>query len=134
MTIQQWEPEMSVGVDRMDDQHKVLLEILNDAFAASRARDEIKIFGIIDRLIKYTEQHFSEEERLLEASGYPALEEHKRIHCEFTKKVRDLNKTKYEYVNLMELFKFLNEWLIRHIMEVDKQYEEFVRESAENDQ
>lgn len=128
MPIREWEPEMSVQLELLDDQHKVLLQILNDAFEASRVHDETRVFELIDRMVEYTEKHFSDEEEILEETCYPDTENHKALHEHFTNQVRELHKKKYEHVNLMSIFKLLSDWLTRHIMDVDKKYVQHVCE------
>lgn len=56
----EWNKNLSVGVEKIDQQHKELIEILNKLYLAMKqgqARDEMgKIFL---ELVSYTECHFN---------------------------------------------------------------------------
>ena len=61
-----WGPKLWVGVKDIDDQHKKLVEIvnkLNDAMVAGHGREVIG--PTLNELIRYTQQHFAAEERIM---------------------------------------------------------------------
>ncbi|KOR27636.1 hemerythrin, partial [Achromatium sp. WMS1] len=78
-----WSEEISVGVEEIDEQHKVLLNLineLNDAMQARRSHDVIT--SIINKLSEYTRIHFAVEESLMRILNYPDYESHKAQHEE----------------------------------------------------
>lgn len=81
-----------------------------------------RILRILDELVDYTVKHFAFEEKLMREHGYPQTEahpgEHKKLIADVTrfKKRWDAGETAAG----AELMAFVAEWLIKHIMKVDK--------------
>lgn len=119
---------LSVGIEEIDEQHKVLVELINrmhDAIHKRHGSDVVK--GILAELADYTRIHFTVEESLMRILNYPGYEEHKEIHEELLNHVIEL-KEKVESGKTaigFELMHFLKNWLTKHIMEEDMQYSGF---------
>jgi len=121
----QWSEEISVGVEELDEQHKLLISLINDLHDAMQTRRSHEVMQeIMLRLTEYTRIHFAVEESLMRILAYPGYEEHKLQHEELIKTVIDLaNKLKSGKANVsFALMHFLKSWLTKHIMESDKQY------------
>jgi hemerythrin len=60
----------------------------------------------------------------MDRSGYPALEQHLRLHEEFAAKIADFLVTGDDWTEerVQELRRFLNKWLIAHIMTHDMRF------------
>ena len=130
MAFIDWSNSLSVDIKELDDQHKKLIELinqLNDAMKVGKGKDVIgKVLG---SLIAYTQSHFATEERLMQAHSYPSYIIHKKAHDDLTKQALDLQK-KFETGNLaitIEVMGFLKDWLSKHIMNTDKQYSPFLK-------
>lgn len=83
-----WTPELSVGIDEIDSQHKELVDVLNQLHVAimerhatprHAARDAAEI---LNRLVDYTRIQFAVEEALMRLLEYPDYEAHKAQHEE----------------------------------------------------
>lgn len=122
----EWSDELSVGIQEIDEQHKLLLKMMNDLHEAIKggwareARDEI-----LKNLVDYTKTHFTVEESLMRILGYPDYERHKQEH---TKLINQLNDFLDEYhrnaaASSYDLLFFLRKWLTEHIKKSDKAYE-----------
>ncbi|MDD5058737.1 MAG: bacteriohemerythrin [Sideroxydans sp.] len=126
-----WSPEYSVQIKTIDDQHKVLVDILNRLFVAVSKREGDKaIAGILDALMSYTQKHFSLEERLMYQAHYPDLEAHMEEHRKLIEKLDMLSK-KYLLEDkpiYFEMLSFLKTWLREHIMGVDQRYSAALRD------
>jgi hemerythrin len=115
----------TVGVQKYDDQHKKLIEIINEVFNAkmNNAGKGI-ILNILNQLNDYTKNHFMDEEVLLKENNYPNLKAHKNEHALFIAKVnsfiQDFHANKVSLND--EMLDFLKNWLIDHIMRTDKEY------------
>lgn len=125
-----WDEKMSVLVRQMDDEHKKLIEIINN-FYESMGGDNSKaqIQAVIKSMKEYTVFHFSDEERLMQKHGYVGLEQHKQEHKAFIEKVKDM-ENRYSQGKLLlslEVANFLKTWLTNHIMQSDKKYGEYLR-------
>jgi len=78
----------------------------------------------LDSLVRYTQAHFTAEERLMEQSGYPDLAAHKREHEALTEKVLDFQRN-FDAGRIgmgVEVMQFLGSWLQGHIRGSDKKY------------
>ncbi len=128
--IIQWTPKLEIGVPVIDIQHKKLCAYLNALHHSMKGnKGDEHLQKILKDLINYTKLHFKDEEELFEKSNYTKVKEHKEIHKNIIAKLDDFNKrSKTENTNAlsMELLAFLKEWLIKHIMGVDRGYVEFV--------
>ena len=125
MALLEWSSKYSVGVQSMDKQHTVLFEILNDLHSAMMKGEAQKITGaLLRKLLKYTRDHFTAEEVMMSAAGFPGLAEHRIKHRALIKKVEEFSE-RYERgeSNLnMPLLNFLRDWLTHHIQHEDQQY------------
>jgi hemerythrin len=120
-----WKDAYSVNVDIVDSQHKVLVDLINELHQAMMARSgKEKMGSILSKLVKYTQSHFKAEEGILQSNQYPDLANHQAEHNRFTQTIMDFQaKFERNEVGLtIELMEFLKDWLIKHIMGVDKKY------------
>ncbi len=122
----EWSDDFSVGIQEIDEQHKVLVGILNELSEAIDDRRGTEVRNvIIDRLLEYTRIHFTVEESLMRILGYPKYEEHKHEHERLISQVIDfISKITSDNMSSYELLFFLRSWLLNHIMKSDKAYEE----------
>ncbi len=120
-----WKNEYSVGVVSMDAHHKKLVGLINrlhDALKAGEA--EVTTKSVLKELVAYTQYHFKAEEELLTRNKYEGLEEHKKIHRAFLGTVSDaLQRWEGGDKSVpQDLLKLLEQWLVKHITSVDKEY------------
>jgi hemerythrin-like metal-binding protein len=86
-----WSPDLVTGNSVIDSQHKQIFRLANNFAAACKSgRGKTMLGETLDFLASYVIRHFSEEEALQEASGYPGREEHKQFHEAFRTAVGDL--------------------------------------------
>lgn len=133
MSIFKWNDIYSVKVTEMDDQHKKLLDLINqlhDAMLQRRAKEVQK--RILDQLITYTKTHFGNEERLMKHHSYPGLPEQLTQHEIFVDKLRNwLDDYKEGKLTLsLDMMNFLKDWLINHIQKIDKKYSDFFNQKG----
>jgi len=124
MSILAWDKSLEIGHEKIDAQHKSLVELINRVHAASVNGDtQDKIKSIYMELYKYTLYHFNEEEMLMGRLEYPIRNAHKLEHEAFVKKLDMLSiKSKDKDLQLgTETFRWLVEWLLDHISVTDKQ-------------
>ncbi|PKH86733.1 bacteriohemerythrin [Colwellia sp. Bg11-28] len=123
-----WDEGMSVGIDSLDNDHKKLIAILAQLMSAKNEKlgqDDIDV--IFERLEGYCLSHFAREEALLAKIDYKQLEAHKLSHQAFIKKIPQLKEQWFAKVTESEAVKdkiilFLQQWLIKHILEEDLDY------------
>ncbi|MDD2852310.1 MAG: bacteriohemerythrin [Desulfuromonadaceae bacterium] len=119
-----WNSSYSVGFNTMDQEHKRLVEIINNLYSAMRRGEGNTVIGpILDGLVEYTGSHFTHEERLMKEAGYAAYDEHKREHDSLTRQVLEIqNKYRAGAVLSLEIMSFVKDWLVNHIQGSDKRY------------
>ncbi|SCA56135.1 putative Hemerythrin-like metal-binding domain-containing protein [Candidatus Terasakiella magnetica] len=120
----------SVGNDKLDEQHKMLLNLINQLFVQSSVLvnpEHDKGYGfILDALMKYVDGHLAYEESLLEQIGYADLDNHKIAHQKFLDKVQSLSLESADEGLKKDLVHFLMNWWENHIMTEDMKYKPFV--------
>ena len=129
MKIIEWDEKFSVGIKEIDDQHKVLVDILDELYLAMlKARGNEVIEATLDKVIRYTKTHFSTEELLFKKYSYPEENPHKAEHDAMLKKVdafrRDFKNGKLIGVDLMHCLK---KWFVEHLQTTDYRYVEFFK-------
>jgi hemerythrin len=125
MSFANWTDSYSVNVQRLDDEHKKLFAIINElheGMKAGRGKDVLQ--SVLDQLLSYTEQHFKDEEGLLQRAAYPALIAHRALHEEFVSKVKGFRKDFQSGAAAIsvDVLEYLRNWLTQHIMGTDHQY------------
>jgi len=125
----EWKDEYSVGLDSIDQQHKKLLNLINQLqTAVDYSTGEEFEREALDELVDYTKTHFSYEEGLMEQNGYPDFVPHKAKHDEMIKEVEAV-LAEYEKDHDLAMehgTEFLKSWLINHINGTDKEYSSFL--------
>lgn len=125
--LMQWSERLSVGIQEIDEQHKVLVDLINQLHDAIVHHHGAEACGqIMDQLCEYTKIHFAVEESILRILGYPEYDDHKAHHEMLLKQVQDLRyKMNHENHSIsFELLHFLKKWLTIHILEEDSAYVE----------
>ncbi|MCC6134817.1 MAG: bacteriohemerythrin [Candidatus Contendobacter sp.] len=129
----EWSNELSVGIEEIDAQHKVLVDLLNQIHEAIQQRHGAEITGrILQKLGEYTRIHFAVEESLMRIMHYPDYERHKLEH---DKLIDQLNVFQAKLADgkisiSFELAHFLKAWLTKHIMGTDKYYTPYFLEQG----
>ena len=81
MVLVHWSPNLSVGSERIDSDHKKLIDRLNrlaSDLESDKGQEAIK--EDLDGLIAETEEHFRREEQIMADADYPELDYHRRLH------------------------------------------------------
>jgi len=124
-----WKDEYSVGIDSIDQQHKKLLNLINQLQTAiDYSTGEQFEREALDELVDYTKTHFSYEEGLMRDNGYPGFEAHKIQHEKMFDKVREVLAS-YEQDGdsaMTNAVNYLKDWLINHINGTDKEYSRYL--------
>lgn len=135
MALIEWNDTLSVQVAEIDQQHKKLIDMinqLNDAMMVGKGKDALS--GILSDLIRYTRTHFSTEEKYFNEFAYPDAEQHITEHMTFTQKVGEF-KQKLDSSALglsIEVMNYLSDWLKHHILSIDKKYSAYFNQHGLN--
>ena len=84
-----WSEELIVGLQEIDEQHKILIGLINRLFSQAilHTADKATLSGILEDLIQYTIIHFSVEESLFRIFDYPDAENHQVHHNQLKQEV-----------------------------------------------
>lgn len=113
----EWRDGFKIGIVQIDLEHRHL-------FTLVKALNLHSVRQTVDELLNYVVTHFTNEQRLMEASQYPAFEQHLKLHEEFGFSVAEFlgNSEEWTEDRVQELRRFLNKWLIGHIMTHDLRF------------
>ncbi len=124
-----WLPSMTVGIDKWDSDHKVLLELINrldEALQGGGGPEAVQ--QAIDILVAYAEVHFRIEEKLMQDLRYPRFASHKAEHDGMRAWIaerREKARTDAGVALLRDMAEHLVHWLYTHVLTIDMQYSEF---------
>ena len=125
----EWKDDYSVGIDSIDQQHKKLLNLINQLqTAVDYSTGEQFEREALDELVDYTKTHFTYEEGLMRDNDYPDFEPHKAQHEKMFEKVREV-LAEYEQdqdTAMANAAEYLKDWLINHINGTDKEYSSYL--------
>ncbi len=118
----EWNEKVQVGIETVDNDHKELFAIMNQAMELSPESPEF--IEIITSLESYILNHFAREEQMMREYVYTGITSHRQKHIEF---MRDFSNIKVRFQmdgpipeNLSRIQYLLSEWWIRHVSETDK--------------
>ncbi len=124
MAFFEWDERYSVGIRSIDLQHQGLIDLINRLHAIQERGGDLS--GVIDRLDWYVKHHFSFEESLMRAAGYPKLEAHIEEHRAFERWLRTSQAAARSGQEVREMSRiiedYLKDWLREHILVVDMDY------------
>lgn len=125
-----WSDSLRTGVAEIDDHHRELIDIRNkliDCCHDENVPHSEAFHNILAELFDYSRIHFSIEEDLMLAIGFPELDEHTREHHQFIEHVADLSigvaKDSCIHTRALE---FLTDWMVTHIFQADRRIRDFI--------
>ena len=112
-----WRDGFKVNIEQVDQEHQHLFKLI-------AALNLESVEQTVEELLEYVVTHFSNEQALMEKSQYPAFEAHLKLHEEFGNQVAEFlgNGEPWTEDRVKELRRFLNKWLIGHIMTHDMRF------------
>lgn len=125
-----FDDSLRTGFETIDEQHALFLAMLTDLAAQIEAGHHRQ--GVLDAfqgMKIYADGHFSDEEALMEARGFPRLPAHRQLHEAFRSMVLEFENRLGEGVGLvsLETLEYLGSWFIRHIRDEDMRFAAFAR-------
>jgi len=123
-----WTSELELGIPVIDSQHHRIVEYINQVAHALKTHSNDEIRDVLNELVDYTLSHFAFEESLMEESGYPFCNAHKKVHRLFARRVSNFQQRATAGEDIAEeLLHVLKAWLINHIKCDDRDYADVVR-------
>jgi hemerythrin-like metal-binding protein len=120
-----WDDGMSVADDRMDEDHKGLIALINQLDDAIRGDDRCGVVpAVVEKLVVYAGSPLGEQEAVMVESAYPGLEDHRSEHAAFAAHVGEMQRTLAAGTEIANdaVMNFLIDWLRHHVLKRDKDF------------
>ncbi|NLA57725.1 MAG: hemerythrin family protein [Firmicutes bacterium] len=129
-----WTPNLAIGIEKIDEQHKVLFERINALIeACNQGKGKDTVAGLITFLKDYVVFHFRDEQQIMLDHKYPQYAEHKKLHDRFVESLNELNKELEEQgpglALVLKTNRIVVDWLINHISKVDTQLAAYIKKN-----
>jgi hemerythrin len=134
MALFEWQDIYSVGVERLDNQHKHLFGIANRFHAAfERGESRAVLTAIFNEMVDYTAQHFADEERMMLECNYADFDRHKANHEKLVNLVLGYKRQLEGTDPGVEAaaMNFIKTWLTGHVLGMDRNYRDAMRPLTE---
>lgn len=121
-----WKDEYAIGIEMIDEQHKKLFAIAQEAEDLLDLPSKMDKFDEAMKLVQdlkdYVDFHFAAEEEVLKEIEYDKFFKHCIYHHDFVIKIRsmrldDLDNHQEEHIRA--LLNLLNTWLLSHVTRED---------------
>lgn len=126
MAYLNWTRDLETGITVIDTDHKVLVDLLNQAHdCVGDAEESATLGSVLNALVDYTQYHFAREEYLMQAASFPEFSAHKARHDALSRRAREVRASYLEnpeQISALEIMDFLRTWLIEHILKEDFRY------------
>ena len=129
----EWTPDLAVGLDVIDDQHKELYRRIDRLMEACHEGKGKEVVGDTLKFLEdYVVTHFTNEQQYMQRFGYPDYDVHKRNHDYYVNNLKELKKILAEKGPGVELVVKTNvmviEWLNNHIRKMDTKMAAFLKD------
>ena len=134
----QWRSELNTGIDKVDEDHRYLIELTNDLIQAiDKDVTKEELLSIFDELESYTVYHFNREEAYLHEENIHLpetlkyIKHHKAQHRYFINRLPELKERLMksdEKSVAYDTVEFLLEWLLDHIIKEDLRINQFLEQ------
>lgn len=125
MPFLEWSSSLSVGLESVDRQHRLLIGCINDLDdAVVQGHGSFILQRMLERLRNYTRVHFAYEEAMFMVYHYETADEHTEAHHAFVRMIEACEQRHAAGEGRVgeELLDYLRRWLTDHIMVDDKAY------------
>jgi hemerythrin len=131
MALLTWNQTCSTGVRAMDDQHGILLDVMNELrLAQLHGSDREQVDKLLEQLVEFTRMHLWSEERLLELNEFPGLVEHRAEHRSLLSQMQESARRAQhsEGVQMRCFLRFLCDGFQEHMEGMDMEYGPWLNE------
>ena len=128
-----WTNEMSIDDGgELDEDHKFMFSLLNRCQELLEEQDDHQSAqAIIIEIVQYTQDHFVNEELLMNNINYPYAKNHCDVHRMIAKQLSKKVLICSDKEILRWLITDMSTWLVEHIMEMDKPLHKYILKHKE---
>ena len=120
------------GIEEMDREHAVEIQMVQALETALAAGDRTRALVLMDQLEVFANAHFLAEQHLMRLHAYPGYEAHEVEHDRLIAELRELSTRIFEHPERdpQATVEALESWLRHHIHTEDEALAEFLRQAS----
>ena len=125
--------DYDVGVEKMNDDHMQIFDYINDLHARIKEGQNPQVLlPIFKEFGRFTKDHFDREEEKMEEAQYVDLPKQRAAHVKLLSQFADIVKQieSNASVDFIAALSFFREWLVLHILGMDKRYTPAMHEAG----
>ena len=129
MSTSEIDAKTKTGIDEMDREHALELQIVRAIQQALASGDRSELPQLLEQLEDFTNAHFLAEQLLMRFHSYPGFEAHQREHDDLMEEFRELGQKLMaeDSARSAEMAENLERWLITHIQSEDQALAEYLK-------
>ncbi len=129
----EWKEKYSVGIHRIDYQHRYFAELINWLNKTLPSTGDLELRRLyVKEVVQYAQFHFISEENFMQAIGYDEAEAHTKLHNQLIERLSDhVVRFQFDGEDTPEFMRFLEEWFIEHTVNEDKKIARWYREKTD---
>jgi hemerythrin len=119
-----WSDQYATGIERIDDQHKMIFKMAEDFRVALDEGSGERVYGgILEALHLYVRTHFGFEERCMAKYHCPAAQRNREAHVRFVEILTEFQQryavSGFDRADARNLVDTIDRWLADHICRID---------------
>jgi hemerythrin len=125
MPVFEWSNSLSVSVEQIDEQHKKLVEAINELnYKLHAGSSQIELKKTIEEIVYLASDNMRFEEEMMQKFRFPGFQEHLFRHAGVAAELLKLRwqSEQADFVVTREIPAALMNWLSSHIRKVDSRY------------
>jgi len=130
MPILTWDDSYSIGIAKIDAQHRVLFALINKTYKqANQVGEGSELNDLAAGMLSYALMHFDTEEELMQSFGFPDTLRHTEMHAEYKRRAEELKQSAIAgQADASDIMEFLSDWVTGHVCGSDKKLGRFLNE------
>ena len=119
-----WKDEYTIGIEPIDEQHKMLFQMVGDFQAVLYEGKGERTYGLLlGTLDNYARSHFGIEEQCMAQNRCPVADKNKDAHSKLIETLSGFQNryhaNGYDHAEASRLVDTLEQWLANHICRID---------------
>jgi hemerythrin len=130
MTTNELNEALTTGVDAMDREHALELQLVRAIQKALATNDRSQVPELLQQLEDFTNAHFLGEQLLMRMHAYPGFQAHQEEHDHLMNELVHLASSirKGDPADSARQVEELERWLITHIQSEDQTFAEYLKQ------
>jgi hemerythrin len=124
----EWHKKWEIGVKSLDDEHKDLYDLINQAAQSiNEQSSQENIIQILEKLLEHSKEHFRNEEYFMLEMNYPKRIQHTREHSMLVAETILMIKDARTSQTILDCgtVHSLKHWLLGHVLSSDKEMADY---------